>query len=168
MVLQPFEQKNSEVIFSQMTNWVQLIFVRQVYISPMHLHTKNRETHIKDFQKNANWLQVIMAIFSKTIYWIQMKITRIVHLGYMQFLSKNHESPTYQLQDMSISISALLQMNMNQNVLQLNFLNQYFTKYKLGWAEILQESNYHYISSPHQKLEKPATHISRKMQIGYR
>ena len=40
-VLQPFEPKNSEVIFSQMTNWVRLKFLRQVYTSPMHLHTKN-------------------------------------------------------------------------------------------------------------------------------
>ena len=51
-------------------------------------------------------------------------------------------------------------MNMNKNVLQLNFLNQYFTKYKLGWAEICQENIYHSNASPHQKLEKPTSLIS--------
>ena len=57
-------------------------------------------------------------------------------------------------------------MNMQKCV--ANFLSQYFTKYKLGWAEILQEGNYHYNSSPHQKLEKPTSRISRKMWIGCR
>ena len=77
----------------------------------------------------------------KNIYLIGIKIIKLVHLGIMHFMSKNHENPTYQLHDMPISISALLQMNMNKNVLQLNFLNQYFTKYKLGRAYIFQESN---------------------------
>ena len=56
-------------------------------------------------------------------------------------------------------------MNMNKNVLQLNFLNRYFKKYKLGWDEIFEGSNYYYSASPHQKLEKPTPRIVRKMQI---
>ena len=32
----------------------------------------------------------------------------------------------------------------------------------------LQESNYHFNASPHQKLDKPTSRISRKMQIGCR
>ena len=76
-----------------------------------------------------------MAILSKNVHWIKMKLSKFVHLGIMHFLSKNHENLTYQLKDMPISISALL--NKKKNVLQLNFLNQYFQKYKLGWAKIL-------------------------------
>ena len=53
-------------------------------------------------------------------------------------------------------------------MLQLNFLNQYFTKYKLGLAEILQASIYHSNASLHQKSAKPTSQISRKMQIGCR
>ena len=107
-----------------------------------------------------------MAIFSKTVHWIRMKIANFVHLGIMHFFSKNHENPTYQLKDILISISALLYMSMNKNVLQLNFLNQYFTKYKLGWDKVFQKSNYYYNVSPHQKLDKPTSRILRKMWIG--
>ena len=32
----------------------------------------------------------------------------------------------------------------------------------------LQASNYHFNASPHQKLDKPTSQISRKMQIGCR
>ena len=113
------------------------------------------------FEKNANWLQFIMAIFSKIVHWIVVKIIRLVHLGIMHFLSKNHENPTYQLQDMPISISALLQMNMNPNVLQLNFLNQYFTKYKLGLAKIFQARFYQSHESSHQNSKNPTSQISR-------
>ena len=89
------------------------------------------------------------------MHWIELKLTRVVHLDIMHFLSKNNEDPIYQLQDMFTSISALLETNMNKYVLQLNFLNQYFTKYKWGLAEIFQASIYHSNASPHQKSDKP-------------
>ena len=53
-------------------------------------------------------------------------------------------------------------------MLQLNFLNQYFTKYKLGWAEFFQKSKYHYNASLHQKLDKLTSRILSKMWIGCR
>ena len=65
-----------------------------------------------------------MAIFSKIVHWIKLKLDKFVHLGIMHFLSKNYENLTYQLKDMLKSNSALL--NMNKNVLQLNFQSPYF------------------------------------------
>ena len=91
-----------------------------------------------------------MVIFSKNVHCIKLKLAKFVHIVIMHFLSKNYENITYQLKYMPISISALL--NMNKNVLQLNFLNQYFKNYKLGWAEILQAGKYHYSASPHQTV----------------
>ena len=134
----------------------------------MHLHIKNQTNPNHEFREKCKLAVGNYGHFLKTVHWIRMKISNIFHLGIIHFLSKNHENPTYQLKDMPISISALLQMSMNKNVLQLNFLNQYFKKYKLSWAEIFQTSIYHYNVSPHQKLDNPTSRILKTMRIGCR
>ena len=74
----------------------------------------------------------MMAILLKSVHCIGIKLTKFVHLDIMHFLYKNHENPIYQLQDMLISISALLWTNMNKKCVAAKLPEPIFHKIQTG------------------------------------
>ena len=146
-------------------NWVWLKFFMQVYTSLMHLHTKNQRYVHHGFWEKCKLVVGDYGHFleNHTLDWDGNQ---------QDCLSQYYPLPVQKSWKSNLPIAIYVYFNfctfVDENVLQLNFLNQYFTKYKLGWAEILQESNYHSNASPHQKLEKTTSQISWKMQIGCR